>query len=282
MSAKLWEVSTINAFNTTLSGGISDTDTTIGLTSVVGLQFPGILCIDRVDENGDATEVLREFVSFTGVAGNTITGCTRGVAGSTAQNHNSSAVVEENFSVSHWGEMIDFLQVSHGSAGNILTSLATILTLRSDIVHVKTHLNASGASVTLNSVDIGTRLNASGASVTGYFPTPLRPFWTVNALASSPSPYASAALVMPEAKSFNWFSVTLDKPASGASYVFDVNKNGTSIFATGTRLTIVGGGTYASTASIATKTFTRGDTFWIDNDIIGFNSTVATIQAEAT
>lgn len=64
--------------------------------------------------------------------------------------------------------------------------------------------------------------------------------------------------------------MVLRTPASGASLVIDINKNGTSIFTDqNTRLLISGGGTYASTASIGTKGFTAGDILSADIDMGG-------------
>ena len=107
------------------------------------MVYPGILVIDRQDANGEDTPANREYISYTGISSNTLTGVTRGIAGSTAQTHSSGAIIEEVFSVTHWNELIDFLNISHDSAGNIVSSAATISTLR-----VFEHLNASGASIT--------------------------------------------------------------------------------------------------------------------------------------
>lgn len=142
MSAKLWKTSTSNAFSTTLNGTVNQGDTSITLTAVTGLQAPGVLCIDRVDSNGNATPTLREYISFTGISTNTLTGVTRGLGGSSDQGHTSGAIVEENFSISHWNDMVSFLQVSHDAAGSIITSTATITTAR-----IITLLNVSGASM---------------------------------------------------------------------------------------------------------------------------------------
>lgn len=109
MSANLWKVGTANAINTTLNGNISSTDSTVSLTSTTGLQAPGVLVIDRQDANNNSTPALREYISFTGISSNSITGVTRGLGTSTAQTHASSAKVEEVFSVTHWNDMITAL-----------------------------------------------------------------------------------------------------------------------------------------------------------------------------
>lgn len=242
MSARLLEGGTINAFSTTLNGSISAADTTIALTTATGLVAPGVICIDRTDGLGNATPTKREYISFTGISVNSLTGCTRGLAGSTAQTHNSGATVEENFSVTHWGDMIDFLQVSHDSSGNIVVS----------------------STATISVARIYTHLNASGASLTGRFP--IHPGWVVGGLVSLATTSVGKPLPMPQAGLFEFFSAVLRSPASGSALIIDINKDGSSIFDTGTRPTIPAGGTYVSTASIAIRNFSAGNIFTMDID----------------
>lgn len=258
MSVKLWKSGTANAFSTTLNGSIAAGDTSITLTSASGLQAPGVLVIDRVNSVGTSTPTTREFISFTGISTNTLTGCSRGLGGSSGQAHSSGAIVEETLSVTHWGDMIDFLMVSHDTNGNIVTSTATI------------------SSAIMNTARIVTSLYASGASITGSFP--IYPTWTFNAAASSVSAYVSNPLSMPITSALNWISVTLNRAASGASYIFDVNKNGTSIFTTALQPTIAGGGTFISTSSISSRNFNAGDKFWVDIDGMGSTDVKVTVQ----
>lgn len=262
MSANIWKASTVNAFTTTLNGGIAAGDSSITLASVTGLQAPGVLVVDRVDANNTATPTVREFISFTGIAGSAITGCTRGLGGSTGQSHNSGAKVEETFSISHWNDFLDAFAVSHDSSGNIVaTSMATLTAAR-----ILTSIQASGASVTLGNVTIHGRINLSGASIATEANFGLNPGWFVSGGVSLATTSIGPSIPMPAAGSWRWFSMLLKTPASGASFLVDVNKNGVSIFDSGTRLYIAGGGTFVSTASIATKGFNAGDVFSIDAD----------------
>jgi hypothetical protein len=242
MSAQLWETSTSNAFSTSLNGSISSADTSITLTTVTGLQAPGVLVIDRQDGSGNDTPTKREFITFTGISSDTLTGCSRGVAGSSAQAHASGALIEETMSVTHWGGLVDFIKVSHDSAGHVVTSTATISDAR-----------------------VYTRLNASGASIIGRFP--IHPGWVVGGLVSLVTTSVGKPLPMPQAGLFEFFSAVLRSPASGSALIVDINKNGSTLFTdSGTRLTIPAGGTYASTASIGIKTFVAGDILSMDID----------------
>lgn len=242
MSAQLLKGGTGNAFSTTLNGNIAAGDNSITLTDATGLQAPGVIMIDRQDVNGDDTPTVREYISFTGISTNTLTGCTRGIAGSTAQAHVSGALVEETFSVTHWGDLIDFLETSHDSSGNIVVS----------------------STATVSVARVYTHLNASGASITGRFP--IHPGWVVGGLVSLATTSVGKPLPMPQAGLFEFWSAVLRSPASGAALIIDINKDGTSIFDSGTRPTIPAGGTYVSTASIATRAFNAGNILTMDID----------------
>jgi hypothetical protein len=122
--ARLLKTSTNNAFSTTLNGSINDSDTSITLTTASGLQAPGIICIDRQNNSSVDTPSVREYISFTGISSQTLTGCTRGLGGSNAQAHSSGALTEELFSVTHWGDLVEFLGVSFNTDGTIKTSTA--------------------------------------------------------------------------------------------------------------------------------------------------------------
>jgi hypothetical protein len=173
MSAKLWKVGTSNAFSTTLSGGIGSGDSSITLTTTSGLQAPGVLVIDRVDSNGTATPNAREYISFTGISTNTLTGVSRGLGGSSAQAHSSAAVVEEVWSVSHWNDAVDFMAASHDSAGNIVTSAATITTLTTATPKVTTSINDTNSNELIKFTATGSAVNevTIANSATGNPPT---------------------------------------------------------------------------------------------------------------
>lgn len=83
-----------NFVEKTLSGSITDSVGTITLNSTSAMLAPGYIVIDRLDSSGVATPSLREVVSYTGISGTDLTGCTRGADGSTAQSHADAAKVE--------------------------------------------------------------------------------------------------------------------------------------------------------------------------------------------
>ncbi len=70
--------------STTLNGNINASATTISLTSTSGFASSGVVLIDS------------EYMNYMGISGNSLTGVTRGVAGTTAAAHSTGASVVEN------------------------------------------------------------------------------------------------------------------------------------------------------------------------------------------
>jgi len=126
--SSLWKTATANAFNTTLNGAVGSSDTSITLTAVTGLQAPGILVIDRQNASGVNTPTLREYIGYTGISTNTLTGVTRGLVTSSSQSHASGAVVEEVFTVTHWNDLLTILLNVFTSGGALDTTKVADLT----------------------------------------------------------------------------------------------------------------------------------------------------------
>ena len=115
-TARHINLSTSNAYSSTLDGNVALGDTSIVLTNVTGLQAPGLLCIDRTN-GSTSTPTLREYIYFTGISTRTLTGVTRGLGGSTTQPHNSGALVEEIITIDHWNDLLESILVGHNSSG---------------------------------------------------------------------------------------------------------------------------------------------------------------------
>jgi|LakMenE01Jun11ns_1017448.scaffolds.fasta_scaffold9954791_5 hypothetical protein len=100
------------------SGGVADNSvTTVPIQSATGLTNGEVYLfyVDRVDSNGVKTSSKEELVKGT-LSGTNFTSCTRGVAG-TAQSHSAGAVVEVLMTATHWNELVEALEVEHGSDG---------------------------------------------------------------------------------------------------------------------------------------------------------------------
>lgn len=262
MAANLPRPSVDENVSTSLSSGITDVSSTMTVGDASKLVAPTYLVIDRVDSAGSLKNTsLWEYVKVTNIAGSDLT-ITRAQSGSSAQSHSAGAVVEAVVTSAHFEDWYNALNPEHDSAGGHvivgtmtvagmnLASVATIASMTGGTVRAVNHMNASGASY-------------SGLPL-GKFPT-----WVMPNNASAATVSIGKPLVVPFAGTARFVSVTLRSPVSSASILFDVNKNFTSIFDAGTRPSILGGGTYVSTASIASPSFTPGTTLSVDLDAGG-------------
>jgi hypothetical protein len=114
-----------NNFNTTLSSSINNTDTTMTLATVTGLDTANAidLVIDRVDANGNRTPAKREYIVGV-VAGSTITSMIRAKGGSTALTHASGAIVEAVANAQVQNDLADALTTTLNQDGSLKSSLS--------------------------------------------------------------------------------------------------------------------------------------------------------------
>jgi len=253
---------------------------TVNQTVAGVVRAPGYLVIDRIDTSGGVTATKREYKYFTNVNGANITGLSS--SDGTDQIHAVGAIVEFTPNVGDENDKYGVFTTEHSDLGQH-ASLPSLGLMRSlDIVgwslaslqltNTKGLVVASVAS--LQTVGITTGLFASGASV---IINTLNPAWQIAGVQSLATVGVGKPLSMPNAGFIQWASVVLSGPVSGASVLIDINRNASSIFVAGTRLSILGGGTYASTASLNTRTFIAGDVFSVDVDQLG-NKIDATVQ----
>lgn len=256
--------------------GAGDTSLTLN-TAVTGIvQAPGVCVIDRVDSSGNKTASVREYVSFTGVSGSSLTGLVRGLAGSTAQAHNVGAIVEFVPDVTWANAIYNVITQEHGVTGQH-TSLASVSGINTLSLVVPSqasiqqanlvNLYASNASInnlfvgqlstaSIQTLAVSNALIASGASLQGFT---FRPAWFLGGTLSGASAQLGSPVAMPHAGTIQYAYVTTRIGASNASLGFDIFKNGTSVIAGSNVLAVPVNGTYVSTASIATKGFNSGD-----------------------
>jgi len=151
MASTVWLAPTVNYIQSTLNGSIDSSVGTITLNSTTNLTSPGYVVIDRTDSAGTATPNAREVVSFTGISGSDLTGCTRGADGSTGRSHSNGAIVETMPTIGMWNSLATIVGSGFNGDGYLrpIASPASIA-----IMHIKTMLGASGASVMLNTPEI--------------------------------------------------------------------------------------------------------------------------------
>lgn len=211
---------------------------------------PCYLVLDRVDSAGTLKATsLWEYVKVTNVSSNTLT-VTRAQGGSTGQAHSSGAIVEAVVTSTMFEDWYAALNPEHDSAGgHVIVGTATVAGM----------MLASVASIAQGMFK--TRLDASGASISGFERTFV---WYMPGTASGPTTNVMR-LIAPFAGTFQAFTMMTRTPVSTASLNVTLFKNGNiSVFNALTIPTILGGGTFVSTASILTKTFNRGDILTAD------------------
>jgi hypothetical protein len=106
------------------------TVSSILLSDTTGLQNKkGLFVVDRIDTGGvEKSASVREYVTFDGVSGSTVTGLTRGLGGTTDQDHGVGAVVEFVADVVQQQALIDTLIVEHGTDGTHNQSYVATIT----------------------------------------------------------------------------------------------------------------------------------------------------------
>lgn len=98
-----------------LSAGATSSAT---LNNTTALQNKaGVMIIDRVDVNGVETPNKVEVIPYTATSGSTVTGLTRGSAGTSDQGHEVGAIVEFGPDVIWAQGIIDTFLVEHGADG---------------------------------------------------------------------------------------------------------------------------------------------------------------------
>lgn len=270
--AVLYSPTSKNAVQKTLTAQLlSGVTASAALSDVVGIpNLPGVMVIDRINTSSVATPAVREYIAYTGTSGSTVTGLTRNVdSGGTDQDHAVGAIVEFIPDVT-WGNSVYTALSNLVSTTTLAVDTTKVVTPSSFLSKLSTDLAsvASLSTKTLTDTNLRGYVNGSGASLAGM--NILVPTWFIPGYSSAPTVSVGSPVDMPISGTIEFASATLRTAISGASLVLDIMKNGTSIFATETRLSILGAGTYASTASISTKSFVAGDVFSVDIDNAGW------------
>lgn len=268
---------TENFVSTSLNGSITDSGDTITVNDATKLQAPGYIVIDREDGNGTATPSAREVVYFTGKSGNDLTGCQRGADGSTARSHNSGALVETVPTVGMYNSLATAVSASVDEGGTGLhVSNATV----TGIVQAARFVGSSIASIarveslwyqgtqmaltseaSISKLNVGGHISASGASITGFGGV-----GGLNAVFQVPGSLASQAniggmLIVPTAYTASQIYAYVQQPASIASVAGYILKQGGAVVG---MFTILGGGTFGSSASLAVTALAAGDNLTLD------------------
>lgn len=130
MPTPLYYPSTANGLQKTLDASLlTGVTASATLNNVTGIQnLKGVMVIDRVDGNNKLTPDKREYISFAGTSGSTVVTLTRGLAGSTDQDHAVGAIVEFVSDVTQQQAIIDGLLQTVNTNGALDTTKVVDLT----------------------------------------------------------------------------------------------------------------------------------------------------------
>lgn len=141
----------VNGLQKTLDAQLDEGVTSsVTLNNTTNIQnLPGVFVVSRVDANGNLLPTSqREYVKYTAVSGNTLTGLVRGTGGSTDQDHAVGSIVEFVSDVQQQQEIIDAIDA-----------------LETDFV-VEHNADGTHSDITANSTQTDSLTLASGATVT--------------------------------------------------------------------------------------------------------------------
>jgi hypothetical protein len=249
---------TADYVSTTLNGAITTTATTITLTSTANLQSKGYLIIDRIDASGNQTPSNREFISYTGISGNNLTGVTRAADNSTARLHADQAVVETIAEIGFWNSLTTIAASAFDTQGLLRSIVSPVSIVQAQVNTLYTSIASIGT------VKILSRLDVSSASITGLGFVPI---FQGGGSYSGPTTAIGGLLIAPRTGTLQYVTVVTKYVASGTSVGFNFLVRGQSVFANATTYpAIAAGGTFVSTASIATPNINAGDLIQADVD----------------
>lgn len=280
---------TVNFLSKTLNGAITDAASTITLSDANNIQAPGYAVIDRTDSNGTSTPNAREVITYTGVSGSNLTGVARNADNSTARSHSDGAIVEFTPTIGMWNSLATIVASGFTSDG-YLRAIASPVSIAigrfiqfdtvsiASIARVETsRLIAPSALVSIATI-LG-HLTVSGASLSGI---PMSPAFIGSGNYSGPTTAIGGILNSPRAYTLSWVSAVTRFVVSTASIGFDFKVREASIFANATsRPAIIAGGTYVSTASLATRNINPGDLLQGDIASVGSSGYVTQITIQA-
>lgn len=149
----------VNGLQTTLATAINASVTTITLTSTSGFPSTGLVTINNL-----------EVVSYTGISGSDLTGCTRGADGTSAVSHNAGVTVGLTVVAAHHNLLKDEIIAIETALGTNLSNIFPI-DLTTDVTGILPVANG-GTGVTSSTGSGSVVLNTSPTLVTPNLGTP--------------------------------------------------------------------------------------------------------------
>lgn len=134
---------------------LTGTTSAATLNNVTGIQnLPGIMVIDRVDANGAETPSKREVIAFSSTSGSTVVTLTRGLGGTSDQDHAVGAIVEFSPDVVWAQSIYDALTKTVVASTGLLDATKVVDLSSTQMLFNKMATGATLASPTINSASI--------------------------------------------------------------------------------------------------------------------------------
>lgn len=253
-----------------LDEGVTASATLNNTTGVQNLK--GVMIVDRVDSNGTETG-RKEVITFEGTSGSTVTTLTRGLAGTSDQDHPINAIVEFSPDVL-WAQAIydGLTEVVSASTGLLDTTkvvnLSTAQTLTNKTLaspNIQVGSDARGDMYYRGSGASLSRL-ALGAAGTYLEATATLPKWSNRGIQTPWVDFASGATLM-----------YMDFSQTNKWKAYVVPNTSASFFATNATMGYIGllRIRYASTASLAINFMTAGATIsWANSATLSPTATL--------
>ena len=265
-----------NFVQTTLNGAITDSATTITLSSTTNLTAPGYIVIDRQNSAGTDTPNSREVVSYTGLSGNDLTGCTRGADNSTARSHTDGAIVETMPTVGMFNNLATIVGTGLTNDGYLkaINSPVSIGRLESKTLSVNSQASIAELFTirgVFSQATISTLLSLSGASINGIFNSGASGAVLTSVGANLLPIFAPA----PSANTDGWTAATDTWTYASASTFTIAGVDRTSTFTKGTKLKFTNSSLkYAVVASSSFSTDTTV-TIIVNTDYVIANAAIS-------
>lgn len=201
--------------------------------NLTGIQnLPGVFIVDRVDANGTETPNKREVIAYTATSGLTTTSLTRGLAGSTDQEHAVGAIVEFAPDVTWAQSIYDALSETVVPSTGLLDTTKVVTPSGTQTLTNKTISGASN-TLTVREEDLSISDNTTrDVSTTAHGFVPKAPNDTTKFLRGD----GTWATTSSTAATDGWTDDTARTWTYASATAFSVSGDVTAIFTKGTRI----------------------------------------------
>lgn len=250
--------------------GFTSSATLNNTTNIQNLK--GLFVVDRIDTSGaEKNASLREYISFAGTSGSTVTTLVRGLGGTTDQDHAIGAVVEFVNDIVQQQAILDTITAEHSTAGVHDATKVAMLAGAQTVTGAKTFTTGLLKAVDITSGAGVSTLPTSSDTLVGRATTD-----TLTNKRKQPRVYTTTSIagtpgvLTPEISTYDNFEITAQAaaldianhststPTQGETMVIAITSDATPRALTYGTNYVAKGGTALPTTTVASKTTTLG------------------------